>query len=108
MEFWIFSGRDRYVFALNAAGAKYDAKDLDRRWESGWELKVRKSESGWEAVAVIPMLVFGFVPGEDTRFRWFCTREISRTDGSAERVSYQGLPLYYRSFPVIIQSGSGS
>ena len=62
IEFWIFGGRDRYVFALNAAGAKYDAKNLDRRWESGWELKVRKNESGWEAVAVIPMSVFGFVP----------------------------------------------
>lgn len=103
IEFWLFSGRDRYVFALNAAGARYDAKNLDRRWESGWESKVRKGESGWEAIAVIPMSTLGFVPGEDTRFRWFCTRQISRTDGSVERMSFQGRPLYYRDFPIVIQ-----
>ena len=103
IEFWLFGGRDRYVFALNAHGAKYDAKNLDRRWGSGWELKVRKDKGGWEAVAVIPMSAFRFVSGKETHFRWFCTREISRTDGSAEQISYQGRPLYYRSFPIVIQ-----
>ena len=75
IEFWVFGGRDRYVFAFNAAGRKYDARNLDRRWESGWQLKVRKQEHGWEAVAVIPLSAFEFVPGEPTRFRWFCTRD---------------------------------
>ncbi|MFC1805633.1 DUF4838 domain-containing protein [Planctomycetota bacterium] len=103
IEFWLFGGRDRYVFALNAAGASYDAKNLDRRWQSGWTVRVRKNESGWEAVAVIPMSVFRFESAKKTHFRWFCTREIRRTDGSAEQVSYQGRPLYYRSFPVVIQ-----
>jgi len=103
IEFWLFGGRDRYVFALNAAGASYDAKNLDRRWQSGWTVKTRRSETGWEAVAIIPMSAFGFEAGNETHFRWFCTREIRRTDGSGEPISYQGRPLYYRSFPVVIQ-----
>ena len=103
IEFWLFAGRDRYVFALNATGAKYDAKNLDRRWESGWQLKVRKGEQGWEAIAVVPLSVFEFEPGQQTRFRWFCTREINRTDGSVEEISFQGHPLYYRSFPIVIE-----
>lgn len=103
IEFWVFGGRDRYVFALNAAGVKYDAKNYDRRWESRWELKVHKGENGWEAVAIMPMSVFGFEPGEETHFRWFCTREISRADGTVEQISYKGHPLYYRNFPIVIQ-----
>ena len=108
IEFWISGGRDRYVLALNANGASYDAKNLDRRWQSGWEVKTRKLKGGWEAIVVIPMSAFNLVAGKETHFRWFCTREISRADGSVEHVSYQGLPLYYRNFPIIIQSGSGS
>ena len=103
IEFWLFGGRDRYVFAFNAKGVKYDAKNLDRGWNSGWELKARTNENGWEAVAAIPLSAFSFVPGEETRFRWFCTREISKNDGAAQELSYQGLPLYYRDFPIIIQ-----
>ena len=103
IEFWLFGGRDRYVFAFNAAGAGYDAKNLDRRWQSGWTLKTRRSEKGWEAVAVIPMSTFRFEAGKQTHFRWFCTREVRRTDGSGERISYQGKPLHYRNFPVVIE-----
>jgi len=103
IEFWLFGGRDRYVFAFNAAGARYDAKNLDRRWQSGWRVKVRKGESGWEAVAVVPMSALGFGSDRKPAFRWFCTREVRRTDGSGERISYQGRPLYYRNFPVVIE-----
>jgi hypothetical protein len=103
LEFWLFAGLDRYVFALNAAGAQYDAKNLDRRWESGWQLKVRRTDREWEAVAVIPLAVLGLTPGEDTRIRWFCTREINRKNNDPEHISFQGHPLYYRSFPIVVQ-----
>lgn len=103
IEFWLFDGRERYVFAFNAEGAAYDAKNLDRRWESGWQLMVRKHKTGWEAIAVIPMSVFKFVSSQATHIRWFCTREISRTDGSVKQASYQGRPLYHRNFPIIIE-----
>jgi hypothetical protein len=108
IELWLSSGRDRYVFAFNASGARYDAKNLDRRWESKWKLKVRRKAGQWEAVAVIPMSAFKFAPGKETRFRWFCTREINHAGRAVKHGSYQGKPLYYRSFPIVIQSGGAS
>jgi hypothetical protein len=102
IEFWLFGGGDRYVFAFNANGARYDARNLDRTWDSGWDLKVRKSEAGWEAIATMPLSTFRFTTGNATSFRWFCAREISRAEGDSRNVSYQGLPLYYRNFPIVI------
>ncbi|YCM44623.1 DUF4838 domain-containing protein [Verrucomicrobiaceae bacterium 227] len=99
LEFWLFSGRDRYVFALSGNGTIYDAKNLDRSWDSGWAVKFRKGDSGWEALAVIPMSTFGFEAGKETHWSWFATRETS----SGEEFSYQGKPLFYKKFPVMIQ-----
>jgi hypothetical protein len=103
IEFWLFYGSESRLFAFNANGARYDAKNLDRAWDSGWELRTRTTLQGWEAVAVIPLSTFGFTPGEATNYRWFCAREICRKDGASQRISYQGHPLYYRNFPVVIE-----
>jgi hypothetical protein len=103
VEFWLFGGGQQYVFAFNANGAKYDAKNLDRTWDSGWDLKIRKTEAGWEAIATLPLSTFQFAPGTETSFRWFCTREISRVEGEPQHVSYHGLPLYYRNFPIVVE-----
>ena len=103
IEFWLFAGRDSHVFAFNPAGARYDAKNLNRAWDSGWDLRTRRTQQGWEAVAVLPMSTFGFTPGEATHWRWFCTRQIDREGGSTDRMSYQGHPLYYRNFPIIVE-----
>ena len=103
IEFWLFGGRDSHVFAFNANGVRYDAKNLDRAWDSGWELRTRTTQQGWEAVAVIPLSTFGFTPGKATHWRWFCTRQISREEGSTDRMSYQGHPLYYRNFPIVVE-----
>jgi hypothetical protein len=99
VELWLFAGRDRYVFALNRDGEAYDAKNLDRAWDSGWQVKVRKIEGGWEAIAVMPLSTFGFESGKETHLRWFATRETS----GGEELSYQGKPLFYRNFPIVIQ-----
>jgi hypothetical protein len=103
VEFWLFDGGVDYVFAFNANGVKYDARKLDRSWDSDWELQVRQTETGWEAIAALPLSTFQFAPGQPTNFRWFCTREISHTEGEAKHVSYQGKPLYYRNFPIVIE-----
>jgi hypothetical protein len=103
IEFWLFGGRDCHVFAFNANGARYDAKNLDRAWDSGWHVRTRKNQQGWEAVVVIPLTTFGFTPGKATHWRWFCTRQVSREDGSTYRMSYQGHPLYYRNFPIVVE-----
>jgi len=103
VEFWLFGEGARYVFAFNANGVQYDAKNLDRSWDSKWKLKVRQTEAGWEAIASIPLSVFKFVPGKETDYRWFCTREIRRDESDSQHISYQGMPLYYRNFPVIFE-----
>jgi hypothetical protein len=103
LELWFFRGRDRYVFALNANGMAYDAKNLDRSWNSGWKVKVRHTKAGWEGLAVVPLDILGFEPGKDTAMRWFAIRELKREGSPAESHSYQGKPLYYRNFPVVIQ-----
>lgn len=103
IEFWLFGGRDSRVFAFNANGVRYDGKNLNRAWDSGWDLRTRTTQQGWEAVAVIPLSSFGFTPGKATHWRWFCTRQISREKGSTDRVSYQGHPLYYRNFPIVVE-----
>jgi hypothetical protein len=103
VEFWLFGGGKRYVFAFNAKGAHCDAMDLDRGWDSGWQLNVRQIESGWEAIAEIPLATFQLAPGEKTDFQWSCHREISRANGESEDISYQGHPLNYRKFPIVIE-----
>lgn len=103
IEFWLFEGRDSHVFAFNANGVRYDARNLNRAWDSGWDLRTRKTQQGWEAVAVIPLSTFGFTAGQSTHWRWFCTRQLSRKEGSTHRMSYQGHPLYYRNFPIVVE-----
>jgi hypothetical protein len=103
VELWFFHGRDRYVFALNANGMAYDAKNLDRSWDSGWKVQVRHTETGWEGLAVVPLDVLGFEPGKDTPIRWFAIRELKRKDSASESHSCQGKPLYHRNFPIVIQ-----
>jgi hypothetical protein len=103
VEFWLFGGSARYVFAFNGNGVQYDAKNLDRNWDSKWNLQVRRTETGWEAIAAFPLSTFEFVPGKATSFHWFCTREIRHAKDDSSDVSYQGKPLYYRNFPIVIE-----
>jgi len=103
IEFWIFSGRDEHVFAFNSKGTTYDAKNLDRNWDSGWTLDVRETNSGWEAIAKLPLSLFNFEPGRKTGVRWFCTREVNHEGSEPQHLSYQGKPLYYRNFPIVIE-----
>ncbi|QEG42594.1 DUF4838 domain-containing protein [Roseimaritima ulvae] len=103
VEFWLVEGRTRYVFAFNADGVQYDAKNLDRSWDSNWDLNVRSTSTGWEAIASIPLSTFSFAAGQPTNVRWFCTREIHQEGQPSKEVSCQGKPLYYRNFPIVIE-----
>ncbi|QDU96994.1 DUF4838 domain-containing protein [Lignipirellula cremea] len=103
VEFWVYSGGQEYLFAFNANGAQYDAKELDRSWDSGWKLKVRPTAAGWEAIATLPLSTFRLEPGAKTSVEWFAAREIRHAGGEAVQVSYQGLPLHYRKFPIIVE-----
>ncbi len=103
VEFWLLRGNDQYVFSFNSKGTKYDAKNLDRNWDSQWDLKVRESEEGWEAIASIPLSTFDFKSGEESAFKWSCHREVKLPDQESTHISYQGHPLYYRKFPILIE-----
>lgn len=46
---------DSQLFAYDANGNQYDALNLDRRWNSGWQLKSRRTEKGWESLMMIPL-----------------------------------------------------
>ncbi|GAG80963.1 unnamed protein product, partial [marine sediment metagenome] len=45
IEFWLYQRHNNYVFAFNRNGGKYDAKNLNKEWNSNWKLNVRKTKS---------------------------------------------------------------
>jgi len=92
-----------YVFAFDSTGNVYDAKSLDRTWDSGWSVKTQRTGAGWEAIAVIPLKALGLKPGAKTGLKWFATRTVDHGDGAAEQRSYQGLPLYNKFFPIVME-----
>ena len=50
-----------YLFAFDANGNVYDAKNWDRSWNSsGRKIKARKDENSWEAVLSVPLKDLGF------------------------------------------------
>ena len=103
IELWLKRGRTRHVFALNVNSSVYDAKELDRDWDSGWRVLTRRVAAGWEAIAVIPMESLGMRPDQRTGWTWYCSREIRHAGRRPIEVSYQGTPLYRKDFPVVIE-----
>jgi hypothetical protein len=103
-EIWFSpNGSTDYVFAFNSSGNAYDAKNLDRTWNSGWRLVAQKTDMGWEAIAVIPLQSLSLTPGAETGLKWFATRTIDHGTGKPEETSYQGLPLYNKFFPIVME-----
>lgn len=62
-------GRSGYVFAVGAAGARYDAlitnqgEDENSNWDAAWEAKVSRTPSGWSAEIRMPVKSLIFKPG---------------------------------------------
>ncbi|MGH9782828.1 MAG: carbohydrate binding family 9 domain-containing protein, partial [Terriglobia bacterium] len=58
--------RNGYVFATNAAGAKWDAqatnegRQLDENWDGIWTVKTRTNADGWVAEIAIPFKTLKF------------------------------------------------
>jgi hypothetical protein len=62
-------GRSGYVFAVGAAGARYDAlitnqgEEENSNWDAAWEAKVARTPTGWSAEIRIPLKSLIFKPG---------------------------------------------
>ena len=62
-------GRSGYVFAVGAAGARYDALITNQgeaensNWDAAWEAKVARTPSGWSTEIRIPLKSLIFKPG---------------------------------------------
>lgn len=102
-ELWFNQGATRHVFAFNRDGHKYDARNYDRSGNADWRVMTRPTADGWEAIAVIPQAALSLKPGEKTPLQWLALREIDLGGGKSEEVSYQGVPLYYRWFPIVVE-----
>jgi hypothetical protein len=65
-------GRSGYVFAVGAAGARYDAlitnqgEEENSNWDAAWEAKVARTSTGWSTEIRIPLKSLIFKPGLDT------------------------------------------
>ncbi len=103
IEFWLSGANGTFLFAFDAEGNKYDAKNLDRSWNSDWRLKVKKTDSGYEAIAVIPLANLGLVPKQETKTQWFCVREINHKDEIPEEATFKGSVLYRTFYPTLMQ-----
>jgi hypothetical protein len=66
--------RNGYQFAVNPAGAKWDAqmanegRENNANWDGVWDVKTRIAEDGWYAEIRIPFRTLKF--GPDTRQTW--------------------------------------
>ncbi len=100
-------GRNGYVFAINPAGAKWDAqisnegRESNANWDGIWQVKTRIDELGWYAEIKIPFRTLKFANGDPQTWGLNFERKIRRLNEnsywspvpriySLERVSLAG------------------
>ena len=103
IEFWLYQGVDNYIFAFNGYGCKYDAKNLNKGWNSNWMLTTRKTNVGWNAIITLPLQDFGLVPGKQTALKWSALRKVKHKGEEPEISVYKGMSLHYKKYPVVIE-----
>lgn len=103
VELWFHGQSETFLFAIDCNGNTYDARNLDRSWNSGWKVKTQKNEEGWEAIVLIPLESVGLKPGQDNDMKWMIRREINHGREKPQWVSYTGGVLYRHSYPVVIE-----
>ena len=64
---------------------------------------MKKTDSGYEAIAVIPLANLGLVPKQETKMGWFCIREINHKDEMPEEATFKGSVLYRTFYPILMQ-----
>ncbi|OGV55928.1 MAG: hypothetical protein A2X49_08055 [Lentisphaerae bacterium GWF2_52_8] len=106
-EIWFKSGNILYTFAFDCNGNKYDAKNWDKTWDSGWRLKTRKTKDAWEAIAVIPLsdiTDIGFKKEDQkTRLKSFFLREYAHGSKFPEESSFKGGIILKHYYELILE-----
>lgn len=101
-EIWFSKGATTWVFAFDCNANAYDAKNLDRRWNSNFTVKTQKTNEGWNAILVIPLDALGIELGKDPGLSWMARREYSHGRDKSIWMSYTGAPLYRRYYPLVV------
>lgn len=78
------------VFAFDANGNRYEAKNYDQKFSSGFSLKSRTTATGWESVLMIPMrsCIDLNKPPQDLGVSF--VRHLDHGDGKPERSTSNG------------------
>jgi hypothetical protein len=95
--------RDTFLFAFDGSGNTYDARALDRRWNSEWRVQARAEGTRWEAIAAIPMAAIGFTPeGKGAGLSLLILRQ-AEVDGVQEESALNGGILGRSQYPMIME-----
>ena len=80
-------GRKEYFqFIVNAAGATYEGKEKDAKWDGKWDAKIGWPGEGWSAEILIPWETLGGKPPAGTKmgFNLARNRVVGRKPGDPE------------------------
>jgi hypothetical protein len=92
-------GRSGYVFAVNPAGARYDAlitrngESENPEWDGLWEARTSRDEMGWTVEMRVPVSTIAFPAGQ-TSWHFNVQRRVQRL---LETSRWAGARLRYRS-----------
>jgi hypothetical protein len=92
-------GRNGYMFATNAAGAKWDAqmvnegRDINSNWDAIWNVRTRITADGWTAEMAIPFRTLRFTTADVQTWGINFLRRIRRRN---EESLWSPLPRIYK------------
>lgn len=103
-EIYLQNKSGNYLFAFDGNSNAYDALNFDKRWTSDWRLQARKTDKGWEALAVIPLADLKFKPGDkDAALSLFILRHYD-AGGVQEDSTLNGGILGQRAqYPIVME-----
>lgn len=90
IELYLENKTGVYLFATDANGNQYDARNYDRRWDSAWRVKSHINEQGWQSLATIPLADIGYKQIEDGNALSIVVIRQAATDNAMEETSLQG------------------
>jgi hypothetical protein len=92
-------GRNGYMFATNASGAKWDAqmvnegRDINSNWDAIWSVETRITDSGWTAELAIPFRTLRFADADVQTWGINFLRRVRRRN---EESLWSPLPRIYK------------
>lgn len=107
-EIYLQNKSGAYLFAFDGNGNRYDALDFDRRWNSAWELKTRRTGAGWEATVAIPLADLKYKAGDESAALSLFIVRCHRAGATTEESTWNGGVLGQRErFKMIMEPEAG-